>query len=195
MAEGSPTPTYPQYTNIALDEGLFDQIMAAVRHHIDIEWKNNRISGDKYAEVYLNAMQAALGNSTQYLLGILLLDEQADKIRAEIELIDAQIELAEAQKEKIDKEIEFLEAKILSELANTDETIADPGSLIGRQTDLLRIQGLGFSGDLEAKAAKLHADYDSVFQSVQEVPEAATLSTNAINAIDDILTTVSEMKT
>lgn len=210
------TPTYPQFTNTALGEGLFDQLMAAAKKHIMEEWNEQRINGDTYAKVYLGMMETVLGNTTQYLLGLLLIDEKADKLQAEIDLIReqirqmayetdfilpaqrdkilAEIELINAQIAKINKEIEFLDAKILSELANTDETIADAGSLIGRQINLLRIQGLGFAGDLEAKATKLHADYDSVFQSVQEVPEASTLSQNAVNGIIGILQTVEKMK-
>lgn len=221
--EGSPTPTYPQYTNIALGDGLFDQLMAAVKHHLEKEWSSQRITGDSYSKVYLGSMEAVLGNTTQYLLGILLIDEKRDqilaqlevnreearqtayetdyilpaqllKIQAETKLLGEQYNLTVAQTAKVNKEIEFLNAKIQSELANTDETIADTGSLIGRQIDLLRIQGLGFAGDLEAKAAKLNADYDSVFQSVQEVPDASSLATNAIEGIINVLDTSEKMK-
>ena len=221
--EGSPTPTYPQYTNIALGDGLFDQLMAAVKHHLEKEWSSQRITGDSYSKVYLGSMEAVLGNTTQYLLGILLIDEKRDqilaqldvnkeearqtayetdyilpaqllKIQAETKLLGEQYNLTVAQTAKVNKEIEFLNAKIQSELANTDETIADAGSLIGRQIDLLRIQGLGFAGDLEAKAAKLNADYDSVFQSVQEVPDASSLATNAIEGIINVLDTSEKMK-
>lgn len=221
--QGSPTPTYPQYTYLALGEGLFDQLMTAVRHHLDIEYKANRITKDTYSKVYLGAMEAALGNSTQYLLGSLLIEEKAaqlaaeiekireetrqiefqtdhllpaqlEKLNAEIELLGAQLLLTQAQTLKTEKEIEFLDAKILTEKANVDETIADLGSLVGRQIDLLRIQGLGFAGDLEGKAAKMHADYDSLFQSVNEDPDAPTLALNAVNNIIGMLDTVEKMK-
>jgi len=221
--EGSATTTYPHFTNRELSEGLFDQLMLAVKFHLEKEWQSQRITGDSYSKVYLGSIEAVLANATQYLLGILLLDEKRDQLIQQTELIEeqarqssyetdfilpqtllklqqetallaAQILLTNAQTAKVNKEIEFLDAKILSELANTDETIADPGSLIGRQTNLLRIQGLGFAGDLEAKAAKLSADYDSVFQSVQEVPEASTLGQNAINGVIGILETVEVMK-
>lgn len=221
--EGSPTPTYPQYTNLALGDGLFDQLMSAIKHHLDIEFTSQRITGDSYSKVYLGSIEAVLGNTTQYLLGILLIDEKRDqilaqmdvsreearqtayetdfilpaqllKIQAETKLLGAQYDLTVAQTAKTNKEIEFLTEKIKSESANTDETVADTGSLIGRQIDLLRIQGLGFAGDLEAKAAKLNADYDSVFQSVQEVPDASSLATNAIEGIINVLDTSEKMK-
>lgn len=221
--EGSPTPTYPQYTNLNLGDGLFDQLMAAVKHHLQIEYDAQRIDGDRYAQAYIEAMEAVLGNTTQYLLGILLLDEKKDqlswqielakeqarqtayetdfilpaqlaKIQAETALLGEQLNLTIAQTAKVNKEIEYLTEKIKSESANTDETVADANSLIGRQINLLRIQGLGFAGDLEAKSAKLHADYDSVFQSVQESPTHASLRLNAVNNIIGILDTVEKMK-
>lgn len=221
--EGSPTPTYPQYTNLALGDGLFDQLMAAIKHHLNIEFTSQRITGDSYSKVYLGSIESVLGNTTQYLLGVLLIDEKRDqliaqmdvskeqarqtayetdyilpaqllKIQAETKLLGAQYDLTVAQTSKVNKEIEFLTEKIKSESANTDETIADLGSLIGRQQDLLRIQGLGFSGDLEAKAAKLNADYDSVYQSVQEVPDASTVSQNAIDSLINVLDTSEKMK-
>lgn len=221
--DGSPTITHPHYTNKGLGEGLFDQLMVAIKYHLDKEYQSGRISGDTYHKVYLGSMEAAMGNATQYLLGLLLIDEKREQILKQIELVEEearqkayetdyllpqqllklieetallvkQQELIDKQMLKIDKEIEFLDAKIQSELANTDENIADLNSLIGRQINLLRIQGLGFAGDLESKAAKIHADYDAVFQSVQEVPDASTVSLNTGNAIINILQTVEKMK-
>ena len=193
----TPTPTYPQFTNLPLHDGLFDQLMAAQKHHLDIEFDAQRIRGDIYAKVYLGSMESVLANSTQYLLGILLITEKQNKLLADTDLVieqtrqtiyttefvlpkqvekmDAEIALINTQIDKINKEIEFLDAKILTELANTDETIADPGSLVGKQAALLTAQKLGFAGDIRTKTSKLHADYASVFQSVQEVEDTPTL--------------------
>lgn len=221
--DGSPTITHPHYTNKGLEEGLFDQLMVAIKYHLLEEYKAGRISGDTYHKVLLGSIESALGNSTQYLLGHLLIDEKRDQLQAQIDLsaeqarqtayetdyilpqqllklieetalLVKQQELIDKQMLKIDKEIAYLDAKIQSELANTDETIADLGSLIGRQIDLLRIQGLGFAGDLEAKAAKLHSDYDTIFQTTQENPGDGSLRLNAINNIIGILDTVEKMK-
>lgn len=223
--------TYPQFTNLKLNEGLFDQLMATVEFHVKREFTEQRISSADYAKVYLGSLEAVLANSTQYLLGIVLLEQQklklaaeikmleleAEKLRFEIDfmypaqlikleqegiLIAAQVRLAEAnilkteaeirkidaeilmlesqkllidaQIDKIRKEIEFLTAKIKTEEANTGEGFT-AGSIIGRQTALLKAQKLGFSGDLYIKQAKLHADYAAVWQSVQENDNEAAL--------------------
>jgi hypothetical protein len=192
--------TYPQFTNLKLNEGLFDQLMATVEVHVKKEFDQQRISSSDYAKVYLGSLEAVLANSTQYLLGILLLEQQKLKLEAEIKmleleseklrfeidfmypaqlikleqegkLIEAQVRLAEAniikteaeirkidaeilmlesqkllidaQIDKINQEILFLQAKIKTEEANTGTNFAT-GSIIGRQTALLKAQKLGF---------------------------------------------------
>jgi hypothetical protein len=219
-----PKPTYPAFTSQALGEGLFDQLMLTMKGHIHEEYAQQRITSADYARVFLGTMEAALSNTTQFLMAGLLLELQKQKIEAEIRLIDlegeklryeidymypaqliklqqegllieAQVRLAEAQilktaaeiekihaeiallvlQEaliaaqilKIEKEIEFLTAKIATEWANTTEGFL-PGSVIGRQTTLLRAQQLGFAGELHLKVAKLSADYQSVYESVNE---------------------------
>jgi chromosome segregation ATPase len=104
-----------------------------------------------------------------------LTQAQIEKVQAEIAFLDAQKLMMDAQKEKIDKEIEFMNAKIRTEYANTIGSYADTTSLIGRQKALLQAQKLGFAGDIEAKGAKLHADFQSVLLSVSENPEQVQL--------------------
>jgi hypothetical protein len=218
------TATYPQFTNLKLNEGLVDQLMATVKFHVKGEYDAQRITSADYATVFLGALESVMANSTQYLLGtmlleltkkkiaaeILLIELEGEKLRyeidymypaqliklqqegllieaqvrladaqvllteaqilkiyAEITLIELQAQLIDAQIRKIDAEIDFIAAKILTEMANTTENFT-PGSIVGRQTNLLRAQQLGFSGELNHKVAKLHADYAAVYESVEE---------------------------
>jgi len=211
-----PTPTYPQYTNVALSAGLFDQLMLAIREHLDREYKDQRIRGAEYAKVYLGSLESALANTTQYLLGVLLIDErklnldlqnailelQREELRFKIDFLyplevlklQAEIDMMAKQMEKIDKEIEFLDAKIQTEIANVDATGVNPVSVIGRQIELLRAQKLGFAGDLESKAARLHAEYSGIFQTTQEVPTDVALNPHSLTAINYIMETVEKIK-
>lgn len=218
MPTALDTPqTYPTYTNKALDEGIFDQLMTAAGFHVEQEFKQGRIQADTYGQVYLGMLEAAMQNSTQYILGLLLIDEkrrgqdlanqkseyelefllpaQLDKINKEIEVMDKQIDKMDAeislmgkQEEKLDKEIEFLTAKIMTERANTEAGIAAPGSLIGKQITLLTAQRLGFAGDIYTKVGKLWADYDAVFQSVQEVETSTNLSLPTVTELNNAKT-------
>lgn len=134
--------TYPQFTNLALNEGLFDQVMASVEFHVKREFDEQRISSADYAKVYLGSLESVLANSTQYLLGIVLLEQQKLKLEAEIKmlelegeklrfeidymypaqliklqqeglLIEAQVRLAEANILKTEAEIRKIDAEIL----------------------------------------------------------------------------------
>ena len=78
--DGSPTITSPHYSNKGLELGLFDQLMLAAESHIHKEYKARRITGDTYHKVYLGLLEAVLGNSTQFLLGNLLLDEKRNQL-------------------------------------------------------------------------------------------------------------------
>ncbi len=214
------TPTYPQYTNLALGDGLFDQLMATMKHHLRMEYDSQRIRGSEYAKVYLGSMESVLGNTTQYLLGILLIEQRKEQLELENRILDldiikleyeiehilpliklktqAEVDLINAQISKINKEILFIDAKINTEIANVDGSGVTADSVVGRQTALLLAQKLGFAGDIESKVAKLHADYASVWQSVQEDETVPDLifggQTAAETAIDLALTTAVSIK-
>lgn len=61
--------TLEQLTEVDLEgEGVFDKLMKAVDIHVQREYKNNRITGDQYAEVYTAVVTAVLGQATSFLL-------------------------------------------------------------------------------------------------------------------------------
>lgn len=243
MPVPTDTPvTYPFYTNEALKEGVFDRLVVAARKHIRDEYENGRIDKATYGASLIQLMEAAMTQSTQYLLGTLLLSEKArgqdlqnqkleyelefilpasyDKIIKEIAVLDKEIEkmaqeilvlkaeedlkraqitltnkqiekitaeisLMGKQEDKIDKEIEFMTAKIMTERANTEAGIADSGSLLGRQMQLLQAQRMGFAGDIQSKMAQLYAQYDGIYQTVQEVETGTTLNAPTISQIGE----------
>ncbi len=48
--------------------GVFDVLMASVDDHIEREYKDNRLTGEQYANVYLNLVTAVLDQSVKFLL-------------------------------------------------------------------------------------------------------------------------------
>jgi chromosome segregation ATPase len=231
----SHTPVALYYTREGLGAGLFDQLMESIDKKLQSKYNQQRLNGADYAKVYVGALEGALGNTTQYLVANLLIEEQRAKTNKEIELLDKQIEQAskeiekidaeievlklqplltdaqinkinaeidyleaqkammDAQKEKIDKEIEFLDAKIRTEYANTVGSYADSASLVGRQKSLLVAQKLGFAGDLQAKAAKMHSDFAGISETVNEAGQAV-LNDDSKTAISLMDTTASQIK-
>ena len=122
-------PAHPKFTTGTLNGmGLFDQLMNTVKLHLEEEYSHQRIKGTDYSKVYLGSMEAALANTTQYLIGSALIEEQKLKIQAELKLaememekiryeidylIPLQREQLEAQNRKIDSEIKLVDAQVL----------------------------------------------------------------------------------
>lgn len=61
--------TLQQLTECDLEgDGVFDTLMKTVDLHVEREFKGGRITGDEYAKVYIELVNAVLGTSTQFLL-------------------------------------------------------------------------------------------------------------------------------
>lgn len=133
MSEHEGTATYPQFTNLKLNEGLFDQVMASVEFHVKREFDEQRISSADYAKVYLGSLEAVLANSTQYLLGIVLLEQQKLKLEAEIKMLELEAEklrfeidyMYPAQLIKLEQEGLLIEAQVRLAEANILKTEAE----------------------------------------------------------------------
>ena len=97
--------TFPEYTETDGNTGLLDQILLTLKVHLQEEFDQQRIKGADYAKVYLGLLEAAMGNTTQYLLGNALLEEQRAKLLAEVAIAEAQVINITKQNEKIDAEI------------------------------------------------------------------------------------------
>lgn len=104
--------TLPKFTNHALDEGMFDQLMATVDVHLDKQYKDGRLRGTQYAEVYVGSMAAVLSNTTQFLLGTMLIKEQKAKANAEVRLMDLEAEKVELERDILELEKEKLRYEI-----------------------------------------------------------------------------------
>lgn len=161
--------TAPGFTNLALGEGLVDQLMATVNHHIDLQYKQNRLKGSDFAQVYVGSITAVMQFSTQYLLGTLLIDEQKDKLVAETSLttkqeeeIEIRIGVLELEKEKLRFEIDqlfplmVLKAQAEVDLINAQILkITEEINHMQAQQVLFVKQGLKLDKEIDFMAAKI----------------------------------------
>ena len=99
FAADTTSDLYSSIAGVTLDElttkdlagaGVFDTLMASVDLHIQREFKGNRLTGDQYANVYLNSVTAVLDKSVQFLL-------QKDKARWDAITAQMQARIAEIQ--------------------------------------------------------------------------------------------------
>lgn len=186
-------------TKVVNGTGIFDELMTAANAHLDSQFKNERITGTQYAEVYLGQLQAVLANAVQFLI-------ERDKtylnnllINAQIELANKQVELAEKQLEQADKQLELLEKQIELQQAQSDlarqkikteiAQIADAvdgvavGGVIGAQVALYKQQRESFLRDAEQKSLKILADTWITRKTVDDGVEVpVNFDTSALNA-------------
>lgn len=186
-------------TKVVDGTGIFDELMTAANAHLDGQFKNERITGTQYAEVYLGQLQAVLANAVQFLI-------ERDKtylnnllINAQIELANKQVELAEKQLEQADKQLELLEKQIELQQAQSDlarqkikteiAQIADAvdgvavGGVIGAQVALYKQQRESFLRDAEQKSLKILADTWITRKTIDDGVEVpVNFDTDALNA-------------
>ena len=186
-------------TKVVNGTGIFDELMTAANAHLESQFKNERITGTQYAEVYLGQLQAVLANAVQFLI-------ERDKtylnnllINAQIELADKQVELAEKQLEQADKQLELLEKQIelqqaqsdlakqkikteIAQISDTVDGVAVTG-VIGAQVALYKQQRESFLRDAEQKSLKILADTWITRKTIDDGVEVpVNFDTDALNA-------------
>lgn len=77
--------------------GVFDSLMRSFKAHIDEEFKNRRITGPEYSQVYLGGVQSAMAQSVQFLLGAEQAYQQAELLKAQVATQEEQTSLVAAQ--------------------------------------------------------------------------------------------------
>lgn len=179
-------------TKVVNGTGIFDELMMAANAHLDSQFKNERITGTQYAEVYLGQLQAVLANAVQFLI-------ERDKTYLNNLLINAQIELANKQLEQADKQLELLEKqielqqaqsdlarqKIKTEVAQISDTVdgVAVGGVIGAQVALYKQQRESFLRDAEQKSLKILADTWITRKTIDDGVEVpVNFDTDALNA-------------
>lgn len=128
--------------------GVFDKLMQSVKAHLDVEFKQNRLSGEEYAKTYTALTTTILQQSIQYLLTepqtaaqVALINSQRTKTDAETDLVavqranavkegvnldkqalrfDKDLELADLQKVKLTADTNLVDQQTANALAQAD---------------------------------------------------------------------------
>jgi len=172
--------------------GTFDVVLKALSVQLKAEREAERITGGEYTKAYIAMMEAALGNSVQFLINrdqaywnaqtaqiqaitaLIKLEEakidfkakavQAKQIAAQFALTKLQLSNAEEQRELIQEQVETQRSQTMDE--RRDGTIVT-GS-VGKQKDLYNQQITSYQRDAEVKATKVFADAWTVQKTVDE---------------------------
>lgn len=89
--------------------GSFDKLMAAVRAHLDREFKENRLRGPEYAQVYLGLTESALGQGMAWIIQGAKLDLERELLAQQVEMAKIQARIAEIEFAKVGVELEMLQ--------------------------------------------------------------------------------------
>lgn len=116
--------------------GILDSLMTTVDKHIEYQFLKTRLIGDKFAEVYIALVEAAMVSSVQFLQYKDLNSLQQDKIQAEIDLIQQKAVTEFAQTGKLPTAKDWTPTK---------------ESLLGKALDLSKVQIATFEEDIKQK--------------------------------------------
>lgn len=95
--------------------GVFDEIMTTIQVRLDEQFSKQRIKGSEYSKVYLGAMEAAMSQSIQFLLGRQQADKQAELLEQQVLKAVKEVELMDKTIEKADSEICILAQQCINE--------------------------------------------------------------------------------
>lgn len=176
-----------ELTTKALDgTGVFDVLMATTALHVQEEYKQNRIRGPEYSQVYLGGLQATLAASIDYLtrsksLGIEIANQEKQGL-----LTEAQTELVKAQANqvttevtiKLPAEVENIKASTALSDVNKDK-VREELTLIPLQGNLLTAQ----TGQVGAQIILTNKQVDQLTAELAKIPvEVELLQKQVINA-------------
>lgn len=170
-----------ELTEIKLDGvGVFDALMRTAKVHLDAEFKESRIRGPEYSQVYLGLFNSCMSTAMEFLALKKKVTLEVDILQAQLCLLQSQYDASRAQVLKTESETDLMKQKIITEKAQTMELGVDDNSVVGKQKKLYEAQTKGFSSDAKQKAAKLVTDT----WSTRRMTDDGT-SANTVNKLDD----------
>jgi len=204
-------------TGIVGGTGVYDRLLTTSRAHLMEEYAAQRITGDTYAQAYIEMMKAAMGTAASFAIQYItannqreLTEEERQRIIAQTALIAAQTdtELTNTvnptagikseeyknivkQGEAIQSTIDMNEQKKKTEEAQILDTVDGTAvaGVIGKQKEVQTAQAKGFKDDAYIKAAKQHFDAFAVtLSNVEGSPVPTTLANSAIDIMMNAMT-------
>lgn len=128
--------------------GIFDVLMKSINTHIEKQYRENRLTGTEYANVYLGSVQAALAQSIQFNLQNQLVSAQIAGALADNLLKAKQLETAEIEKtvkqyeldNVLPKQLEITSVEKDAKQYELDNLLPQQLEKIQEEVDLLQTQ-------------------------------------------------------
>lgn len=175
--------------------GVFDTLMRAMKEHLEQEFRQGRIKGGEYANVYLGSVQAVMQTALQFVVqqtelnqNILLKEKEIELAQQRIALAQAELAIQQAKLVNIPKEGALLDAQTAVQTQQALK-LASEKLLTEVQTEVQRQQAQNLASEklftdarkaltdqqtanavtenavLVAQECKLRAEYDVLMES------------------------------
>jgi hypothetical protein len=128
---------------------VLDGVMETIKRHLYEEFQQQRLRGSDYAKVYVGTTEAVLANTTQYLVGMALINEQRQKILADVSLTHKQMEKVDKEMELMDKQMDKIDSEILLIDAQTRQVNADIDQKLPKELALMDAQLIKLTAETE----------------------------------------------
>lgn len=188
--------------------GIFDVLMNTATKHLQVQFDSGKISGELYANAYIQVYQVTLQTAKDIWLQKGISEAQLDLLREQIttegvkrnhlskqaDLLSAQIITEGTQRDHLNKQIDLLSEQITSEGTKRNH-LSKQTDLLDKQInsedakrDLYRRQIEGFDEDYKQKILKIMMDSWAVGFSVSKDSFQASgiPATMQKTAIDDL---------
>ena len=152
--------------------GVFDKLIKSVNENLDIQYRNQRITGSDYAMVYSNSLIAVMQQAIEFVLRKDLTEAQIDDMIASTAIREAELELrrelTEAQITEINANIAFKESELELRRDQTEAQIEEINANIAlKEVEKKTMYTQRIKLDKEAALLGL----DSVVKTVNVTPE------------------------
>ena len=168
--------------------GIFDVLMNTATKHLQVQFDSGKISGELYANAYIQVYQVTLQTAKDIWLQKGISEAQLDLLREQIttegvkrnhlskqaDLLSAQIITEGTQRDHLSKQIDLLNAQVITEGIKGNH-LSKQVDLLGKQVDsedakkdLYRRQIEGFDDDYKQKILRIMMDSWAVGFSVSK---------------------------
>lgn len=153
--------------------GVFDQLMRAVKAHLQEEFAANRIKSGDYATVYVGAITAVMQQASQFILSQQQADKQAELIAAQTAITTQQTANAVTENGLLLKQQAKLDADIVI-ATNQAALIAQQQANAILEGNILVTQELKLDSDIALQGAQLAKTNAETAMIQQETANALT---------------------
>lgn len=161
--------------------GIFDKLMIAIAGNVSIQHETGKITGEKYAEVYLGGMQIAISESMKYLLNKKSVEKSLES--QDVQIAISEVQLAEnSEKWSIQKkvlenqlamsnhDVAYKERNLLVDLEMREKQIESANADIAFNESKKEIMEQTRKDNIRSKSAEQFAEFIKYLSAANVVP-------------------------